>query len=74
MGNMKSNEVEVFTHDVLIFGTGLAGLRAAVEIARKSKDTINMALVSKVQIQRPHSVCAEGAVGTDGRGFRARSS
>ena len=60
MGNMKTNEVEVFTHDVLIFGTGLAGLRAAVEIARKSKDTINMALVSKVQIQRPHSVCAEG--------------
>jgi succinate dehydrogenase / fumarate reductase flavoprotein subunit len=59
MGNMKT-EVEVFTHDVLIFGTGLAGLRAAVEIARKSKDTINMALVSKVQIQRPHSVCAEG--------------
>jgi succinate dehydrogenase / fumarate reductase flavoprotein subunit len=60
MGNMKSSEVEVCTHDVLIFGTGLAGLRAAVEIARKSKDTINMALVSKVQIQRPHSVCAEG--------------
>ncbi|MCX5846913.1 MAG: succinate dehydrogenase/fumarate reductase flavoprotein subunit [Deltaproteobacteria bacterium] len=60
MGNMKSNEVEVFTHDVLIFGTGLAGLRAAVEIARKSKDSINIALVSKVQIQRPHSVCAEG--------------
>jgi len=57
---MKTNEVETVTHDVLIFGTGLAGLRAAVEIARKSKDSINMALVSKVQIQRPHSVCAEG--------------
>ena len=61
MGNiMKTNEVEVVAHDVLIFGTGLAGLRAAVEIARASKDSINMALVSKVQIQRPHSVCAEG--------------
>lgn len=60
MGNMKSNEVEVSTYDVLIFGTGLAGLRAAVEIARSSNDSINMALVSKVQIQRPHSVCAEG--------------
>ena len=57
---MKTNEVEVVAHDVLIFGTGLAGLRAAVEIARASKDSINMALVSKVQIQRPHSVCAEG--------------
>jgi len=57
---MKTNGVETVTHDVLIFGTGLAGLRAAVEIARKSKDTINMALISKVQVQRPHSVCAEG--------------
>ena len=57
---MKTNGVETVTHDVLIFGTGLAGLRAAVEIARQSKDTINMALISKVQIQRPHSVCAEG--------------
>jgi succinate dehydrogenase / fumarate reductase, flavoprotein subunit len=52
--------IEVVTHDVLIFGTGLAGLRAAVEIARKSGDAVNMGLVSKVQIQRPHSVCAEG--------------
>lgn len=51
---------EVFTHDVLILGTGLAGLRAAVEIARKSKDSIDMALVSKVQLMRAHSVCAEG--------------
>lgn len=57
---MKVNDVEIATHDVVIFGTGLAGLRAAVEIARQSKDSINMALVSKVQIQRPHSVCAEG--------------
>jgi succinate dehydrogenase / fumarate reductase flavoprotein subunit len=57
---MKTNGVETVAHDVLIFGTGLAGLRAAVEIARKSKDSINVALVSKVQIQRPHSVCAEG--------------
>ncbi len=55
-----AKEIEVITHDVLIFGTGLAGLRAAVEIARKFRDTINMGLVSKVQIQRPHSVCAEG--------------
>lgn len=47
-------------HDVLIFGTGLAGLRAAVEILRKSNDKINLGLVSKVQLMRAHSVCAEG--------------
>ncbi|MCP4660927.1 MAG: FAD-binding protein, partial [bacterium] len=51
------------THDVLIFGTGLAGLRAAVEIARKSEGRVNIGLVSKVQIMRAHSVCAEGGTG-----------
>ena len=35
-------------------------MRAAVEIARQSGDRINMALVSKVQLMRAHSVCAEG--------------
>jgi succinate dehydrogenase / fumarate reductase flavoprotein subunit len=54
------SDVEIYSHDVLILGTGLAGLRAAVEIARKSDDSVNMALVSKVQLMRAHSVCAEG--------------
>ncbi len=48
------------THDVLIYGTGLAGLRAAVEISRKSEGKVDIGLVSKVQIMRSHSVCAEG--------------
>jgi len=51
---------EVVSHDVLILGTGLAGLRAAVEIARRTGDSVNMGLVSKVQLMRSHSVCAEG--------------
>ena len=55
--------MEVVTHDVLIFGTGLAGLRAAGEVARKMDDAASIGLVSKVQIQRPHSVCAEGGSG-----------
>jgi len=48
------------THDVLILGTGLAGLRAAVELGRRMGDNVNIGLVSKVQVNRPHSVCAEG--------------
>jgi len=47
-------------HDVLIFGTGLAGLRAAVELSIKTDGKVNIGLVSKVQLMRPHSVCAEG--------------
>ncbi len=51
---------EVITHDILILGTGLAGLRAALEIARVSKGTLNMGLVSKIQLMRAHSTGAEG--------------
>ncbi len=48
------------THDILIYGTGLAGLRAAVEIARKSEGKVDIGLISKVQLMRAHSGCAEG--------------
>ncbi|MCX8037729.1 MAG: succinate dehydrogenase/fumarate reductase flavoprotein subunit [Candidatus Sumerlaeia bacterium] len=51
------------THDVLILGAGLAGLRAAVEIARTLRDRVNIGIVSKVQLMRAHSVCAEGGTG-----------
>ena len=51
------------THDVIILGTGLAGLRAALEIARSLGNDVDIALVSKVQIMRSHSVCAEGGTG-----------
>jgi succinate dehydrogenase / fumarate reductase flavoprotein subunit len=48
------------THDVLILGTGLAGLRAAVEICIKTGGKADIGVISKVQIMRAHSVCAEG--------------
>jgi len=51
---------EPLRHDVLILGAGLAGLRAAVEIARQSDGKVNIGIVSKVQLMRAHSVCAEG--------------
>lgn len=47
-------------HDVIIFGTGLAGLRAGVEIGRKLGKNASIAMVSKVQLMRAHSGCAEG--------------
>ncbi len=51
---------ESLTHDVLILGAGLAGLRAAVEIARQLDGKVDIGIVSKVQLMRAHSVCAEG--------------
>ena len=47
-------------HDVLILGAGLAGLRAAVEISRRLEGKVDIGIVSKVQLMRAHSVCAEG--------------
>lgn len=51
---------EHLTHDVIILGTGLAGLRAALEIAQGLGEQVDIGLVSKVQLMRAHSVCAEG--------------
>ena len=48
------------THDVLILGAGLAGLRAAVELSRRLPGKVDIGIVSKVQLMRAHSVCAEG--------------
>ncbi|MCJ7440618.1 MAG: succinate dehydrogenase/fumarate reductase flavoprotein subunit [Thermoanaerobaculaceae bacterium] len=48
------------THDVLILGAGLAGLRAAVEISRRLDGKVDIGIVAKVQLMRAHSVCAEG--------------
>ncbi len=51
---------EIFKHDVIILGAGLAGLRAALEISRLSKGKVDIGIVPKVQLMRAHSVCAEG--------------
>jgi succinate dehydrogenase / fumarate reductase flavoprotein subunit len=51
---------EVLAYDVVIVGSGIAGLRAAIEAARVSKGKCSIAVVTKVQAMRSHSVSAEG--------------
>lgn len=46
-------------YDVIICGSGLAGLRAAIEAAGTSPK-LRVAVVSKLQVMRSHSVSAEG--------------
>lgn len=50
---------DAIEHDLLIVGSGLAGLRAAIQAA-KTSSTIKIAVISKLQVMRSHSVSAEG--------------
>jgi succinate dehydrogenase / fumarate reductase flavoprotein subunit len=53
--------VETIDHDVVIVGSGLAGLRAAVEVLSRSRGSAqSLAVVSKLALMRSHSVAAEG--------------
>lgn len=51
--------MEELTHDVVIVGAGIAGLRAAIAAAEVSNE-IDIAVVSKLYPVRSHSVCAQG--------------
>ena len=50
---------DLLTHDLVIIGAGLAGMRAAIEAARVG---VNVAVVSKVYPVRSHSVAAQGGI------------
>ncbi len=52
--------MERISHDVVIIGSGLAGLRAALAASESSGGRIDIGLVTKVQAMRSHSVAAEG--------------
>jgi len=51
--------MEKYTHDIIIIGAGLAGLRAAVAAAETS-NKLDIAVLSKHHPLRSHSVCAQG--------------
>lgn len=51
--------MELLSHDILVVGGGLAGLRAALEAKRAGRD---VAVLSKVHPLRSHSVAAQGGI------------
>ncbi len=51
--------VESIEFDLVICGSGLAGLRAAIEASKKNSKR-KIGVISKVQVMRSHSVSAEG--------------
>lgn len=48
----------MMTHDILVVGAGLAGMRAAIAVPQD----LNVALLSKVHPVRSHSVAAQGGI------------
>ncbi|HVP41105.1 MAG TPA: succinate dehydrogenase/fumarate reductase flavoprotein subunit [Candidatus Krumholzibacteriaceae bacterium] len=54
--------METLTHDIVIVGAGLAGLRAAVAAAQVNTK-LSIAVISKVYPVRSHSCCAQGGTG-----------
>jgi succinate dehydrogenase / fumarate reductase flavoprotein subunit len=55
---MIANPSSIITHDILIVGAGLAGMRAAIAVPPH----IDVALLSKVHPVRSHSVAAQGGI------------
>ncbi len=51
----------MITHDVIIVGSGLAGMRCAIEIRRLAPEA-DIAIVSKVYPTRSHSGAAQGGI------------
>ena len=54
--------MEVLRYDIVILGSGLAGLRAALEASLVSGGKLRVAVVSKLHAMRSHSVAAEGGI------------
>ncbi len=52
--------VEVLDYDLVIIGSGLAGLRAAIEAAKTGQGKLRIAIIAKNQLMRAHSISAEG--------------
>jgi succinate dehydrogenase / fumarate reductase flavoprotein subunit len=51
--------LETLTHDIVIVGAGITGLRAAIAAA-EFNNQLDIAIISKVYPVRSHSVCAQG--------------
>ncbi len=54
--------MEILNYDIVILGSGLAGMRAALQASMASNGKLRIAMLSKLHAMRSHSVSAEGGI------------
>ncbi len=54
--------MELLDYDMIVLGSGIAGLTAAIHASRESGRKLSIAVVSKLHVMRSHSVAAEGGI------------
>ncbi len=54
--------MKVLDFDVVVIGSGIAGMTSALHSELASHDSLRIALVSKIHAMRSHSVAAEGGI------------
>ena len=58
---IKAINMEVLDYDVVVLGSGIAGFKAALHAAEKTKGQ-RICIISKLHAMRSHSVSAEGGI------------
>jgi succinate dehydrogenase / fumarate reductase flavoprotein subunit len=54
--------METLDYDLIILGSGIAGLASAVHATNASKEKLKVAIITKLHAMRSHSVSAEGGI------------
>jgi len=54
--------MEILDYDIVVLGSGIAGLTTAIHASIESKEKLSIAIVSKLHVMRSHSVAAEGGI------------
>jgi succinate dehydrogenase / fumarate reductase flavoprotein subunit len=54
--------MEVLDYDIVVLGSGIAGLTAAIHASKMLKEKRRIAVISKLHLMRSHSIAAEGGI------------
>lgn len=53
---------EVLDFDIVVLGSGIAGMSAAIHASKSQNEKVRIAVISKLHAMRSHSIAAEGGI------------